>query len=209
MASRAKLSVNPRAEESRSRILDSAEGLFAHRGFDSVTLRDIAAPLGLRHASLYYHFPAGKEELFAEVMERNIRRHGAGLAAAIEAGGTRLRGKLRGAAGWFLSQAPIDLIRMAESDLKALDPKAARKLMELVYELILGRLQRTIEDSRASGEVGPCDAGLLAGGILGMVESLHSVPVAIVGRERYAMGCELIDVILKGIDYEEDRDAGG
>ena len=77
-----------------------------------MTLREISSPLGLTHAALYYHFPGGKEKLFSEVMERNIRRHGDGLAAAMEEGGVTLRGKLRGAASWFLSQPPMDLIRI-------------------------------------------------------------------------------------------------
>jgi TetR/AcrR family transcriptional regulator, cholesterol catabolism regulator len=187
--------------EARLRILDAAERLFAGKGFDSVTLRDIALPLGLTHSALYYHFPGGKEELFAEVMERNIRRHGTGLAKALE-GGADLRGKLRAASLWFLSQPPMDLIRMAETDLKALRPEAARRLMDLLYEQILMRLQRVLEEARASGEVGDCKPGLLAGGIVGMVESLFSVPVNIVGRDRYSMACDLIDVILKGIEYK-------
>jgi TetR/AcrR family transcriptional regulator, cholesterol catabolism regulator len=195
------------APAARSRVLDSAELLFMNKGFDSVTLRDIASAIGLTHASLYYHFPGGKEELFAEVMERNIRRHGEGLSASMEAGGRELRGKLRGAAAWLLSQPPMDLIRMARNDLKALKPDVARRIMDLVYELILGRLQKTLEESRRSGEVGACDPGLLAGGIFGLIESLHSVPVAIVGRDRYAMACELLDVLLKGIDYAEVKDA--
>jgi TetR/AcrR family transcriptional regulator, cholesterol catabolism regulator len=188
-------------QDARVRVLDVAEELFAGRGFDSVTLRDIASILGLTHAALYYHFPGGKEELFAEVMERNIRRHGEGLGASMEVGGTSLRGKLRGAASWLLAQPPMDLIRMAESDLKALPEEAARRIMDLVYDLVIGQLQRTFEDARLSGEVGSCDPGLLAGGILGLVESLHAVPVGIVGRDRFAMACDLIDVILKGIDY--------
>jgi TetR/AcrR family transcriptional regulator, cholesterol catabolism regulator len=191
----------PVSPEPRIRILDAAEQLFAGKGFDSVTLRDIALPLGLTHSALYYHFPGGKEELFAEVMERNIRRHGAGLAKAME-GAADLRGKLRAAAHWFLSQPPMDLIRMAETDLKALKPEAARRLMDLLYELILMRLQRVLEEARATGEVGDCKPGLLAGGILGLVESLFSAPVDIVGRDRYSMACDLIDVILKGIEYE-------
>jgi AcrR family transcriptional regulator len=187
----------------RVRVLDAAESLFAAKGFDSVTLRDIASSIGLTHAALYYHFPGGKEALFAEVMERNIRRHGEGLAAAIAAGGASLRGKLRGVASWLLSQPPMDLIRLARNDLMALRPEAARRLMELIYELILKRIQGLLEASRESGEVGACDPGLLAGGLLGLVESLHSVPVAIVKRDLYGMACELIDVVLKGIDYRE------
>lgn len=196
------------AHEARIRVLDAAEALFASRGFDSVTLRDISTELGLTHASLYYHFPGGKEELFAEVMERNIRRHGEGLAAAMAAGGPSLRGRLEGAASWLLSQPPMDLIRMAQTDLPALPPERARRLMDLVYELILKRLQSELEASRAKGEVGACDPGLLGGALLGLIESLHSVPVEIVGRDLFAMARELIGILLKGIDYKEEYYAG-
>lgn len=190
-------------QDPRTRILDVADGLFSSRGIDAVTLKDIAGPLGLTHAALYYHFPGGKEELFFEVMERNIRRHGEGLDAALGGEPGSLRGRLWAAAAWLLSQPPMDLIRMAENDLKALHPEQARALSELIYTLILRRLQREISESSARGEVGPCDAGLLAGGIFGMIESLHAVPVAIVGRTRLAMAEDLIDVILKGIGYRE------
>jgi AcrR family transcriptional regulator len=189
--------------EAKERILDAAEGLFATKGYDSVTLRDIVSLLGLSHPALYYHFPGGKEELFAEVMERTIRRHGAGLEASMGASDGSLRGRLRAAASWLLSRPPMDLIRMAQTDLAALRPEAARRIMDLVYELILRRLQGAFEESRKSGEALPSDPGLLAGAFLGMIESLHSVPVAVVGRDREAMARDLIEVILKGIDYHE------
>jgi TetR/AcrR family transcriptional regulator, cholesterol catabolism regulator len=176
--------------------------LFAGKGFDSVTLRDVAVPLGLTHSAIYYHFPGGKEELFAEVMERNFKRHGEGLTAAME-GGSDLRAKLRGMASWFLGQPPMDLIRMSETDLPALPPATERALMELVYELVFVPIQRAIEAAREAGEVGDCNPGLLAGALVGMVESLFAVPVEVVGRDRRAMACDLIDVILKGIDFRE------
>jgi AcrR family transcriptional regulator len=50
--------------DSTQRVLDVAEGLFIDRGYHAITLRDIADELGIKQASLYYHFPGGKEELF-------------------------------------------------------------------------------------------------------------------------------------------------
>jgi TetR/AcrR family transcriptional regulator, cholesterol catabolism regulator len=185
----------------RERVLDQAERLFAEKGYDSVTLRQIAEPLGLTHASLYYHFPGGKAELFGLVMERNIRRHGDGLAASIAGGGPTLRSKLRGAADWLLSQPPMDLIRMAETDLKAVGAREARRLMDMVYTLIIKRLQTELQASADSGEIGPCSAGLIAGGLVGLIESIHSVPAKVVRRARGGMAYELIDVILKGLEY--------
>jgi AcrR family transcriptional regulator len=56
----------------RDRILDTAEALFAERGFAGTAVRDIAAAVGLTAASLYNHF-AGKEALYAAVLERGMR----------------------------------------------------------------------------------------------------------------------------------------
>jgi TetR/AcrR family transcriptional regulator len=55
----------------RERILDAAEELFAERGFDGTTLRDVAASVGLRNPSLYNHFDS-KEALYAAVLERGV-----------------------------------------------------------------------------------------------------------------------------------------
>ncbi len=190
---------------SRTRILDQAEALFASRGLAAVTLRDIASPLGLRHSALYYHFPGGKEELYAAVTERNVRRHGEGLEAALEAGGPELRGRLEGAAGWLLSQPPMDLIRMVHSDLKALSPEVSGRIMELVYTLMMRRLQEAFETARESGAVGECDPGLLAGGFLGLVESLHAAPPGVTGRKAMDMARDLIGILLRGIGYGETQ----
>src|SRR5262245_43230067 len=60
------------APQTRERILDVAEALFAERGFAGTSVRDIAASAGLTAASLYNHFD-GKEALYDAVLERGIR----------------------------------------------------------------------------------------------------------------------------------------
>jgi len=62
----------PQPPVTRDRILDTAEALFAERGFAGTAVRDIAAAVGLTAASLYNHF-AGKEALYAAVLERGLR----------------------------------------------------------------------------------------------------------------------------------------
>jgi AcrR family transcriptional regulator len=58
-------------ERTAERILDVAEQLFAERGYDGATLRDVATRVGVRAPSLYNHF-ASKDELYAAVLERGI-----------------------------------------------------------------------------------------------------------------------------------------
>ena len=64
-------SLTPRAIETRERILDAAESLFAERGFDAATTREIAALSGTNVATTYTYF-AGKEALYAAVLQRAI-----------------------------------------------------------------------------------------------------------------------------------------
>jgi TetR/AcrR family transcriptional regulator len=61
--------LTPRAFETRERILDAAETVFAQRGFDAATTREIAALSETNVATPYSYF-AGKEALYAAVIER-------------------------------------------------------------------------------------------------------------------------------------------
>jgi AcrR family transcriptional regulator len=62
----------PLRMEPREEILDIAAGLFVDRGFAATSTRDIAEAVGLRQASLYFHF-ANKEEILGELLQRSIR----------------------------------------------------------------------------------------------------------------------------------------
>jgi AcrR family transcriptional regulator len=60
-----------RGHDTRSRILDEAERLFADAGFDGVSTRKVAAAAGVNLSALYYYFP-GKEGLFEAAFVRRI-----------------------------------------------------------------------------------------------------------------------------------------
>lgn len=60
------------AGETRERILDVAERLFADSGFASTSLRDITAEAGVNLAAVNYHF-GSKESLLVAILERRIR----------------------------------------------------------------------------------------------------------------------------------------
>lgn len=60
-----------RAEQkraTRARLLESARGLFAARGYAAVTVDDIAAEVGCSRATFYLHFP-GKVDILLAVAE--------------------------------------------------------------------------------------------------------------------------------------------
>lgn len=63
----------PRDSGSRERILEVALRLFAERGYEGVTLRQIGAEVGLHNSSLFHHF-RGKGELVTELFHRVLAR---------------------------------------------------------------------------------------------------------------------------------------
>jgi AcrR family transcriptional regulator len=57
----------------REEVLDAAARLFTEQGFANTSTREIADVVGIRQASLYYHFENGKADMLAEVLAKTIR----------------------------------------------------------------------------------------------------------------------------------------
>ncbi len=183
----------------RERVLGAAEECFMARGYAAVTLRDIAAAVGIKHTSLYHHVPGGKEELFVEVVERSLERHRRGLRESVQAAAPDLRSRLHAVADWFLGQGPMDLVRMTQSDLPSLSEEASERLVMQMYESILLPVEAILRDAYRDGETKNPDFGLISGGLVGMIQSLFSVPDSKVSMSRHEMGRKLIDAFLNGI----------
>ncbi|WP_225802633.1 TetR/AcrR family transcriptional regulator [Streptomyces sp. NK15101] len=51
-------------EERRGQLLDTAQGLFAHRAPEDVSLDDVAEAAGVSRPLVYRYFPGGKQQLY-------------------------------------------------------------------------------------------------------------------------------------------------
>lgn len=69
------------SEDRRERILAVATRLFATRGFDNVSVRDVAEEAGVTHPLIYYHW-GSKQELLAAVVEDTQEKIRASFARA-------------------------------------------------------------------------------------------------------------------------------
>jgi len=66
----------PRPDRSRAALIDSAATLFRRQGYAATGLNQILDEAGVKPGSLYHHFPQGKQQLAAAVVD--------GAGAAIE-----------------------------------------------------------------------------------------------------------------------------
>jgi AcrR family transcriptional regulator len=122
------------ADDRRASILDVAERLFAERGYDFVTVRDIAAAAGVTHPLIYYHW-GSKRDLLAAVLERNQTRV-RDLAADLTDPGEAVLAIIRD----YLDQGRLYLLILARSFLggmPVLDWPGGYPGMELALRLLL------------------------------------------------------------------------
>jgi TetR/AcrR family transcriptional regulator, lmrAB and yxaGH operons repressor len=75
----------PRPDRSRAALIDTAATLFRRQGYAATGLNQILGEAGVKPGSLYHHFPQGKQQLAAAVVdnvgaaiERLLRRFLAG-----------------------------------------------------------------------------------------------------------------------------------
>ena len=189
----------------RERVMDVAERLFARKGYNAVTLRDIASEIGIHHTTVYHHVPGGKEQLFIDVVERNLAHHRQGLTRAIDGAPPDIRSQLRAVADWLLSQPPMDLVRLVYSDLPSIDPVQADRLSRIAFETMLLPIEAILRKAQEQGTIEYEDLILAAGTFIGMIESLYAVPQQVTIKSRQKMAYEMVDLLLNGLRPREDR----
>ncbi len=185
--------------ETYARILEVASTLFSQRGYASVRLRDIAQAVGMRHASLYYYAPGGKEQLFIAVMECTFQHHRVGLLHAVQEAGEDIREQMRAIARWFISQAALDLTRMQKSDLTAIEPEQAQRLMELAFNSLREPIVQALQHAQEKHEIEVPDVDLAAMAAVGLFHSVHTMPESFPDTVRFEVGEQMADLLLRGL----------
>lgn len=62
------------AAETRKKLLDSAQSLFAEKGYKGTSVREINRNVKLADGLLYHYFPGGKKEIFQVIVEENMKQ---------------------------------------------------------------------------------------------------------------------------------------
>lgn len=183
---------------SRENLLDTAEQLFTSRGYTGVTLKDIAETLGIKQASLYYHFPLGKEDLYVETILRHLEHRRIMLKNLIAEANPDLESCLQHLGIWLIKQPPLNGARMILTDLPQLSQEKANKIESAMYHCGFAPIEDLFAKYRddLQDDLRECP-GFIGGTFLSAIESLYAV-------KRY--GCksdeklvaELITLLLQG-----------
>jgi len=176
--------------ETFDRILDIAEELFMVRGYKAVRLRDIADAVGMRHASLYYYVPKGKEQLFIAVMRRSMDRHEREMTRLIETTHGDIRAQAFAISDW--------LVRVMEVDLREIDPVKAGELSAVLLNALTKPLVSALQRASENGEVTVEDPAMAAMALITMIQSIHHIAEQELPGGRQVFARRLTEMLLYG-----------
>ena len=150
------------SETTKEKILRTAAEMFSERGYDRVTMREIAKGIGINSGSIYNHF-ASKEEILTSLYSYYVLQMEAEcpvLAELLSLAETDPPHEVLMKSGFyfkedvreFLSQIIIIATRMICSD-----PKSKRFIEESIFEPIHSILKPLLAHMVAIGKIKPFD----------------------------------------------------
>ena len=156
-----------RKTEKRVLIRESAARLFAEKGFEKTTTRDIANSAGISNAALYYYFDS-KEEILYQILEETMST-GLQMISELEESQIELKERLsRILRTHAASAVDFHKMKLLVHDLKYLDPihmdAIKRKQRDYVKELIA-----ILQELKRKGEMKGLDPKVCAFAFFGMV----------------------------------------
>jgi AcrR family transcriptional regulator len=185
--------------DEKSEVLEVAERMFLERGYAATKLRDLAAQLEMKPASLYYHAPGGKEQLWEMVIERVLQRHHTNIVSAVQQAGSDLRKQLYAVADWLLSQPPVSMLSFHPI------PKAGTSSQEIpmserYYQAVMEPITQVFKSAIHQGLIRQVETDLLAGALVVSISGL--IPLSQnnqLPRPAKELSYQLVDIFLDGL----------
>jgi len=192
--------------ETRQLILRAARQLFAQKGMEESTIRDIAREAGVSPASVVVHFKS-KTALLEEALNRDIETALSELTASMPEDGEFLDRLMHLAKGFFRLYDHNRKLYRALIRHTILEPAGETPNMTKVSEIYLRFLSGMVEAGQARGIIRPeVDPTVAAGSIfslyLGALIMLFRRPEMTVEQVAEALST-MTDQYLKGITQKE------
>jgi AcrR family transcriptional regulator len=154
--------------KTKSDILRKAEQLFAARGYDGVSMREIAEACAITKANIYYYFKS-KESLYLQVLETDLLALVETLERASQRGET-CRDKITNIVESFLNlmQEQQTLLQITMREFGGLE-REIRGLVRRYRTQLTEPIERALEEGKRVGELRSLSTPLTAVSLLGMM----------------------------------------
>lgn len=151
----------------RDKILDAAETRMRAGGYNAMSFRDVAGDVGVKSASVHYHFPQ-KEDLGVALVERYSARQFAALDLAAEDASTpaeRVAAMIDLHAGAFVEGKSICLCAMLSAESVGLPTRVAAAV-KAFFDGSLTWLEQSFADDPRAATRAEAVLATLQGGLL-------------------------------------------
>ncbi|GAP11668.1 transcriptional regulator, TetR family [Bellilinea caldifistulae] len=184
----------------RDKILHQTTRLFVERGYDGVSIREIAEACSITKAALYYHF-VDKERLLIEILETGLDAFHQLLEDArqnYQSAQTRIRAFVF---SLFTRLPPENraVIRLATQEMGKLQPELRTQFAQHYREKFLQPLMDIFTEGQKAGELRPLSAELAVWALLGMLYPFMSGESALRQEPSPQQLEQLLDIFWIGI----------
>lgn len=140
---------------SRERILQKAMELFAARGYEATSVREICEAAGLTKPTLYHHF-GSKEGVYRSLVEGTLAAFRDELAEVLEAAGSGRQRLRRFARRYFeRARAQRPLMRLVFSLVHSPPTSAPAIDCTVYYDAAVAGVAAVLAEAEAAGELRP------------------------------------------------------
>ena len=160
-------------DERLREILGHSARIFAEKGFDGASIREISRAAGMSLAGLYYYFRT-KEELLCLIQERclaTLLESGRKVAASGKSPREKVALFVHNHLGFFLHN--MNEMKVMSREDTALTGDYAKRILDL-KRLYLKVLVDLVEELRRRERVGKLDARVAALALFGMMNWIHT-----------------------------------
>jgi AcrR family transcriptional regulator len=161
----------PRTDDTRNRAIEAADALLHERGYMGVSMDDIAKQIGIRKASLYHHFPDGKDQIVMALGERLIEFDARGLEAALQHANVRDRLE---AMARFIFQDTRQTNAVLRDAVRFMATEHQRRIAALFFNRMFAPVQAAFEAGISSSELKPHDTRFATFSFLSLLSEMNA-----------------------------------
>lgn len=204
-----------RSTDTRERILQVAEHLYADGGYERINLHVIADQIGVSKTALFHHFK-NKQELFYATLLHILARYRELFADALAGEGQSVRERLRHIMVGLTQQGPFDMMRFAREEFILLSPEQQTEVERAWRASLFDAVRRLLEDGVRRGELRGIDLSLSTYVFMHLCMLLPSVDgvrhsTLATPRDEVSVGRAidaLLDLYLSGVGRRPVKSAG-
>lgn len=184
------------AQERRKQLIDTALKLFAEKGMERTSIKDIATEAGVAQGLLYHYFRSKDELLYAIIGQYNPLPEMSMLLTGAESRPARdvLMQMAERAYALIAERRDIVMLILREVAVRPDLQQGIRMLQSVAFNLFTRYLNARI----AAGELRPHDPEVTARMLVGSILALHLTNAP---AETYLPG--VVDTLLRGIETQQ------